>query len=221
MTREVIVGFLLMLPLPVAAQTGSWPSWVGVSAAMGISAMTAPGTIDYMNAVGQATSAERVSEFTSITDFTITPEIRILEEWSAGVEYSYRVTTFTVNSSGGRSQFDYSAHHGGIVAHYLIEGRGSLVRLGGGVSAVLGKFSQALFGSSVFSDFQASGGSIKLEAIGDTAFDDHLSGTIGGNMLWVFGGPFHRGAQQAAAGQRKAGLSSFSFGLKLGVTVRL
>lgn len=198
----------------------SWASWVGVSAGMGISALSGPSVVDYINSASQAVSSEKVSEFVSATEFSFTPEVRVTEHWSVGVDYMFRIKSLAVRGSGGQSQFEVSSHHVGFVVHYLIEGEGYLVRLGGGGAMASGSFSQALFGNPVFSDFSARGGSMKVEAVGDTKFDDHLYGTIGADMRWVFGQSYHNGSREVKVGTLKAGLSSFALGLKLGILVR-
>jgi len=220
-TRFVwISAFLLALPGVAGAQE-SWSPWVGLSTGMGISALSAPSTVDYMNGASQAVSSEKVSEFFSVTEFTLTPEVRVAERWSAGIDYMFRIKSVTVKGGGGQSQFELSSHHLGLVAHYLIEGESYLVRLGGGGAIAVGTFSQALFGNPVFSEFSARGGSIKIEAVGDTKFDEYLYGTIGVDMRWVFGQTYHDGSREVRVGTIKAGFSSFALGLKLGILVRL
>jgi len=199
----------------------AWTSWVGVSAGMGISALSAPSVGDYVNAASQAVSSSRIPEFVSATEFFVTPEVRVSEDWSVGLDYMFRIKSMEVNGSGGQSRFEFSDHHIGVVAHYLIEGETYLIRIGGGGAIVTGSFSQALFGAPVFSEFSARGGSIKLEAVGDTKFDDNLYGTIGADMRWVFGQTYHDGSRVAGVGTLKAGLPSFALGLKLGIQIRL
>ena len=198
-----------------------WSSWMAVSGGMGISAVSAPSVVDYVNTASQAVSAERVSEFSSTTEFFVAPEIRVAEQWAIGLDYSYRIKSIVVNGAGSQSQFEISSHQVGFVIHYLIEGESYLVRLGGGGGPVLGSFSQALFGNPVFSDFSARGWSIKIEAIGDTKFDDHFYGTIGVDMRWVFGQRYHNGSREVRVGTISAGLASFALGLKLGILIRL
>jgi hypothetical protein len=188
---------------------------------MGITALSAPSVVDYVNSASQAPTSEKVSEFFSATEFAISPEVRVAKNWSVGADYMFRIKSLAVNSGGSQSRFEISSHHLGFAAHYLLEGESYLVRIGGGGGVVLGAFSEALFGSPLFSDFSARGGSIKLEAVGDTKFDDHLYGTIGADMRWVFGGTYQNGDREVQVGAIKANLSSFSLGLKLGLLVRL
>ena len=221
MTRFIWITAIVLVLQGIAGAQESWSPWIGLSAGMGISALSAPSTVDYINGASQAASADKVSEFFSVTEFTLTPEVRIAERWSAGIDYMFRIKSASVRGGGGQSQFELSSHHLGLVAHYLIEGESYLVRLGGGGALVVGRFSQALFGNPVFSDFSARGGSIKIEAVGDTKFDDHLYGTIGVDMRWVFGETYHDGSREVRVGTNKAGISSFALGLKLGILVRL
>lgn len=188
---------------------------------MGISALSAPSVVDYVNSASQAPTSEKISEFFSVTEFAFTPEIRVAKAWSVGADYMYRLKSLAVTSQGSQSRFEISGHHLGLVAHYLLEGETYLVRIGGGAGVVLGTFSEALFGSPLYTEFSVRGGSLKLEAVGDTKFDDHFYCTIGADMRWVFGGTYRDGGREAQVGEVKAGVSSFSLGLKLGILVRL
>lgn len=209
------------LSVRAKAQTDSLTSWVGISAGMGISAMSAPSMIDYINGAALAVPSEKIGDFTTVTEFVVAPEVQIANDWSVGLEYVYLIKSFSLEGGGTTSRFEYSAQQVGVFGHYLVTGEHWGMRLGGGGSIVSGRLSQALYGSSAFSDFDARGGSVKMEAIADSQFDDHFYGMIGADLKWTFGQAFHRGSIKAQSGSLAPSLSSFTLGLKLGVNIRL
>ena len=203
------------------SQTDSTRFWISFSGGMGISLSAAPSVVDYVNLVGQPLYAQRLSDFTSMTEFFLNGELRVAGDWALGLEYGYVIKSYSVEGSGSTSQFSYSFHAPGVIAHYLIEGMGYELKFGGGVAYVLGTFSQALYGNPTFVDYSARGASIRVEAVGNTMFDEHFYGTIAVDLRWVAGGTFKDGAQEARYGSTAAGLSAFMAGIKFGIMVRL
>jgi hypothetical protein len=51
---------------------------------MGITALSAPSVVDYVNGASQAPTSEKISEFFSATEFAIRPEVRVAKNWSVG-----------------------------------------------------------------------------------------------------------------------------------------
>lgn len=204
----------------MSAQSDSTRTSIEISGGMGISAFSAPSIVDYVNYVAQPVYAQRLSEFTTVTEFFASAEGRIAEEWGAGIEYGYVVKSYSVEGAGTTSQFNYSFHAPGLAVHYLMEGRGYELKVGGGLSYVVATFSQALYGNPSFQDFRANGASVNVDAIGNTMFDDHFFGTIAVDMRWVTGGAFKSGQQEARLGSTAAHLGAFMAGVKFGIMLR-
>lgn len=200
----------------VARQSGE-DRWFAVSAGMGANILAAPSVVDYVNIVGQPGFNDRVGEFTSSFEFFLSPELQVSDWWSVGIEYNYMIKSYSVTGSGGASNFTYTTQMPGVVVHYLIPAEGYGFKLGGGLAYVAGNFSEALYGSGRGVDYRTSGGSLKLEAIGVTKFDDSFYGTIAFDLRWVSGGVFRNSVRELRVGGTSASLDSFSAGFKLGV----
>ncbi len=194
-----------------------------VTAGMGIDVHSAPSVADYVNLVTQAGRAERFDEFSSAVEFFIVPEIQITDDWSVGIEYSVLVNSHAVGQSGGvgGSEFSYTVQLPMMVGHYLVSGTGYRLKFGGGIGYAAGELSQQLFGSTQSTDFSSRGWTAKLEAVGNTEFDEHFYGSIGVDLRWIAGGVFRsaRGID-AGVGSTKAKMDFFNLGLKFGVVVR-
>lgn len=195
---------------------------IGISAGMGVSANSAPSIVDYVNAVAQPPFDQRADEFSASTEFFVVPEYQISDEWSIAVDYSYHLKSygFDSQSGAGRMEFTHSVHMPMVVVHYLIPGQGYWLKVGGGVGYHVGSFTESFLGVGQETTLRATGFGTKLEAVGNTVFDDHFYGSIGLDLRWVFGSTF-----KTPSGQTKSYLnftpqmSFFSVGLKFGVMV--
>jgi hypothetical protein len=97
-------------------------------------------------------------------------------------------------------------------------GKGYFVKLGGGIGYHTGSLEQksSLYGSD--STYSTQGVGFKAQAVGQTAFDDHLYGYIGADMRWELLGRVKsdNGSVLQNHGQA-ASLSMFAFGLSFGL----
>ncbi|HWP81477.1 MAG TPA: hypothetical protein VNN76_02375 [Bacteroidota bacterium] len=193
---------------------------VGVSAGMGVSAHSAPSIVDYVNVVAQP--SQRVDEFTTSIEFFVAPEIQINEDWSIALEYGYHLKSYGFdNSSGlGRVEFTHRVHLPTLLLHYLMPGEAYWFKLGGGLGYHNDMFEESFSSVNRRETYRGSGIGAKVEAVGNTAFDESFYGSIGVDMRWVFGGSFKDHEGKAA---RYNGFSPkmgfFSAGLKFGVMI--
>lgn len=208
---------LAVLPETGWAQEASDDHWFEVSAGLGIDAFSTPTVTDYINRVAQP--REAVEEFSTAVEFSVTTEVKVSAEWSAGLDYNYLVKSYSVEGVGGGSKFTYGAHMPFLVVHYVIPWQHSRLKVGGGAGMVLSTFEEQLFGGSSIRRYQARGGGVKLEAVGNSRFDDHLYGVIAADIRWVFGGTFHDGTSDASIGTVRAEGGYFTVGLKFGIAL--
>jgi len=220
----LILGLLTLGASAGAAQSAPPDRFIAVSAGMGISAHSATSTADYISAVLQLGEADRIGEFTSAIEFFATPEFQFSDDWSLALEYSYLIKSHRLSSTAapGTSEFSTSLHMPTLVLHYLVPGQGYWLKLGGGVGYYVGSFSQMLFGSGETTTFHASAPGVKIEAVGNTMFDESFYGYIGIDARWGFDEAFTASDGTAPSYQGTSpSLGFFNFGLKLGVTVIL
>jgi hypothetical protein len=205
----------------VARQNARKPL-IGISAGLGVSANSSPSIVDYVNAVAQPPVEQRADEFSASTEFFIVPEYQISDEWSIALDYSYFLKSYSFESRSlmSRLEFTHTVHMPLIVVHYLIPGIGFWLKAGGGIGYHVGSFTESFAGYGLQTTSRAKGLGLKIEAIGNTAFDESFYGSIGVDLRWVFGSAF-----KTASGQTKSYLqfspqmSFFSVGLKFGIMV--
>lgn len=202
------------------AQPNAGRPLIAISAGLGVSANSSPSIVDYINAIAQPPVEQRVDEFSASTEFFVAPEMQVSDEWSVALDYAYYLKSYSFDSRSGmgRLEFTHQVHMPVVVMHYLIPGKGFWLKAGGGAGYHVGSFTESFLGYGQQSTTRAHGVGIKIEAIGNTAFDESFYGSIGVDLRWVFGGSF-----KTASGQTKSYLqytphmSFFSVGLKLGV----
>jgi len=221
--RKIVLSALLgcWITIPAPAQPLEGQKWLrGVSVGMGVGAHAAATVTDYVNAVALPPIKDRLDEFNAIAEFYVAPEFQVTTDWSLALEYGYQIKSFSVvGSSGiGRSDFSYEVHMPTGIAHYLIAGDGYWLKLGGGVGYYFGRFSQTLYGLNQREAFRAEGPGLKIEAVGNTKFDETFYGSVGVDVRWIFGREFKapEGRTATVSGQT-AKFNSFTLGLKFGV----
>lgn len=218
-----ITGYILLMMIggietAVAQKAGQ--KLIAISGGIGVSAHSAPSIVDYVNAIAQPPFGQQADEFSASTEFFIAPEYQIDDAWSIGAEYSYHLKSYGFDNSGslGRSEFTHRVHMPTLIVHYLVPGERYWFKVGGGIGLHSGSFETSLpaFGQSW--TMRGTGFAAKVEAIGNTGFDEHFYGSIGVDLRWAFGGAF-KGSEAQSAGSlsSKPSMSFFSAGLKFGV----
>jgi len=216
----ITFGVLLLGCHQAFAQSADRPrEFFGISAGLGIGAHNAVAITDYINAIVQPPPDQRLDDFGSAIEFFVTPEMQVADQWSVALEYSLLVKSHSPGSIGaGGSEINYYIHMPTAIVHYLIPGEGYWLKLGGGIGYHYAVLDQRLFGSSQQTSFTASGGGLKIEAVGNTRFDESFYASIGVDLRWGFGGAFNNSSQgDASYGPTTARLEFFNIGLKLGV----
>ena len=143
-----------------------------------------------------------------------------------GVEYGLLIKSYTIDDQSGysRSEFSYQVHMPTVLVHRLLIGEGYRVKLGGGIGYHFANFTQSFSSLGSEGTLSARGPGIKLDAIGNTKFDETFYGSIGVDVRWDFVGPLKAGSGGSAATSSAVPLPKmdfFSVGLKFGVTFQL
>ena len=185
--------------------------FIQVSGGLGVGAHSAPSIVDYIS----GSCGQRTAEFASASEFFVTPEVQITDDVSLAVEYSYLVKSYNFEPAW---MFSYAVQMPSLLVHYLLPGEGYWLKFGGGVGFANGTFTERYSISGAEASYDASGFSLKAEAVGNTKFDEHFWGSIGLDLRWVFGGTFKETAQSYLAPPR---LRFFSAGVKFGVLFQL
>jgi hypothetical protein len=224
------VLFLIVCTVqPLSAQSASNDStkrFFDLTAGLGISIQSAPLLANYINALAQPTLDQKVDQFNSVAEFYFVPELQVSKEWSAAIEYSLLIKSYSINSSSGfgRTDISYEVQMPSVLVHYLVFGEGFRLKLGGGVGYHFVKFDEAFSSTGSGETLRTNGLGFKLDAIGNTKFDETFYGSIGVDLRWDFLGSLSRGAQavqSTRSGPDLPKMTFFTAGVKFGVTFQL
>ena len=185
---------------------------------MGVSLASDPHLVDYINVL--VDPSQRVADFATDVEFFGGAEIPVDDEWAAVFEYSYLFKSYNLPTYGnGTYTIFYSLHLPVAMAQYVIPGKGYFVKLGGGLGYHTGLIEQktTLYPTDI--TYAAHGVGVKLNAVGQTAFDEHLYAYIGGTLRWEFLGDVKDASGNTLQyHSQTASLSMFVVGLAFGLT---
>jgi hypothetical protein len=193
---------------------------------MGVGVHSAPFLVDYMNAFRPSPSSSRLDDFSSMLELFITPEYRAQPEWSIGLEYSILIKTQSLGGGpyDAGSEFTYNVHMPTALLRYVVSDPAYYLKVGGGVGYHVATLQQIHFSYGIDERFTAKGIGVKLEAVGNTKFDETFYGSIGVDLRWDFLGTFKNESGVEAherATNTTARMQFFSISLKFGVLFHL
>ena len=208
------IGMLFLCSQSVLSQPGSTSSerfYNGIAVGLGVSGINAPDMIDYLN--DNFTPASKLDDFAAAAEFFGSGAFQISSSWGIKIEYAYLIKTYTIPvpiQSFPDNNFTSKIHMPTVLAQYIIPGDGFLFKFGVGAGYHIAHFSQDLYYSNT--QYQTHGVGVKLEAEGNTAFDDHLYGYIAMDIR----GDFMNDFKDRVTG-KTVGMNFFSIGLKFGL----
>lgn len=212
-----VLALLFLSACAIAQQTKSEARFIQVTAGLGVSAHWDPTMMDYINALTIPPPGQKLTGFASASEFFITPEVQVNDDWSVGIEYSYFLKSYNVTGFY-QWNFSYTAQMPTVLVHYLAPGDGYWLKFGGGLGYAFGSLSQEFVetGGSVIS--RAAGPELKVDVVGNTEFDEHFWGSIGVDLRWAYAGSFKGGIMTSVPAPK---LNFFDAGVKFGVTFQL
>jgi hypothetical protein len=219
---------ICLLPLLFAAGVATLPAQqdslaapglaIGLGGGLGVTLIDAADVVDYINLTYQPSS--KLQDFTTASEFFGAGEVRVSESWGVKLEYSYLLKSYSVAQPYGPDySFSYGIHMPVVMAQYLVAGRGYAFKIGGGAGYHFAKFTEDA--SVLVSDSYTSRGvGIKLEAEGNTEFDDHLFGLISvdlrDDLMGEFRDPGNK-RMMIPVLDKPATMDFFSLGVKFGL----
>lgn len=213
----VLFTVILVSSFGLAQQTGDGSRFFQITGGLGVDAHSDPTMLDYINALTFPTPDQKLTGFTSASEFFITPEVQVSDDWSVGLEYSYLIKSYNI-SAGYQWDFSYTVQMPTLLIHYLLPGDGYWIKLGGGAGYSFASLSEDFVQTGASENSTATGPGFKIDAVGNTKFDDHFWGSIGVDIRWVYAGAFKGGLVTTVPPPK---LDFFSVGVKFGVTVQL
>jgi hypothetical protein len=221
-----IAGAFLQPANARQASSDSTSRFFDITAGLGIAVHSTPLLSNYINALAQPSLNQKVDQFNSAAEFYVTPELQVSREWSVGLEYSLLVKSYTIDSRTAYSRTDisYEVQMPSVLLHYLVFGDGFRLKFGGGAGYHFARFEQSFPTIGAGETFRVSGPGFKIDAVGNTRFDEVFYGSIGIDLRWVFLGTLSRGADASKverSGPDLPKMSFFNAGIKFGVTFQL
>lgn len=219
-----MIGVTDSLAQEAAAQRASRE--FSIAAGLGVAAHSAQRLNDYINAIGRPGQGQRLDDFASAAEFFVRPELRVSEDWVLGLEYSLLVKSYALGDASGysRSEFSYHVHMPTLLLEYLVPGEGYRLKFGGGAGYHVATFSESFPSYGTQDDFSAGGLGLKLNAVGNTKFDETFYGLIEVDLRWDFLGTL-KNKEGAEAVERTtsttAKMNFFNVGIKFGVLFQL
>jgi len=193
---------------------------------MGVRALSAPSLVNYMSAVAQPRIDQRLDEFTTVVEFSICPELQVADEWSVGLEYGLLLKSYSLDDRSGllHTDISYQVHMPTLLVHYLVFGEGYRLKAGGGIGYHVARYTQSFPTYGTGENFHTGGLGVKLDAVGNTKFDETFYGSIGVDLQWDFLGTLKR-ADGSDVVDKATGMipkmNLFSVGLTFGVMFQL
>jgi hypothetical protein len=136
-----------------------------ITAGMGVSAHSDPSMTNYINQLALLPPDQKLAQFASASEFFITPELQVSEDWSIGLEYSYFLKSYTSIGGAYLWDFSYTTQMPTLLAHYLTPGDGYWLKFGGGVGYAFGDFTERFLFTGSQAEYKTSGPSFKIEAV--------------------------------------------------------
>jgi hypothetical protein len=196
------------------------------TAGLGIDIHSAPSIANYINLVAQPAVDQKADQFSTAVEFYAVPELQVSSEWSVALEYSLLVKSYSINDRSGFSQtnMSYQVHMPSLLMHYLVFGEGYRLKFGGGLGYHFVAFDQSFLANGSAETLRTAGLGFKLDAVGNTKFDETFYGSIGFDLRWDYLGTLKRSGETSPVARSITDLPRMSFfnaGVKFGVTFQL
>ena len=116
-------------------------SFIQITAGLGVSAHSDPTINNYINSLTLPSPDQKLMDFTSASEFFVTPEFQVGHDWSVGLEYSYLLKSYNV-VGGYQWNFTYTSQMSTLLVHYLVPGEGYWLKFGGGIGYAYGTLTE-------------------------------------------------------------------------------
>ncbi len=148
--------------------------YYGISGGIGVTMINVGDVVDFIS------NGTNQSRFATAGEFFGAAEIQVADEWGVKLEYSSLVNSYNIPQSGIALSYSYNVQMPSIILHRIITGKGYLLKFGGGGGYHMASFNQDY--PSGHPSYSAKGVGLKLDAEGNSAFDEHLFAFIGADV---------------------------------------
>ena len=157
---------------------------IAVFGGMGVHMVSASDVVNYINSV--STFAQRVDDFGVAVDFFGGVEFPIDTEWGLKLEHSYlfKSYSFVEQTNGSTYEIFYATQSPSVIIQKVIVGKGYFVKFGAGGGYHFGMLTQKVSTFGTTTKYSTNSIGVKIEIVGQTAFDDNVYGYVGGSLGW-------------------------------------
>lgn len=214
----VLVSVCATAIAPVMSQTPGPRPRGGVGAGMGVDYLKRTDVVNYVNATPGA--LERLRDFKAGAEFFGFVTVPLSASWALKVDYTYMLSSYNIEASGGTAQFTVTTHAPSILVQYILMEEGLYnFKIGAGGGPRYGTFEEKY----VYLDdtFTASGPGFLVELEGNTALGEDLFVHLAAGARWEAPGDMKdaNGRSPGVAGSGSpVTLNGFGVMFRLGLT---
>lgn len=194
-------------------------SQVKLRTSMGVDYVSTPSLYDYINQNSFGSSNE-IGSFKTAINFSGEIDYAVSENYEIGIDFTYRLFSYTTLSGLQKYEMAYHNFMPGIVAYYVIAGDGYQFKFGGGVGIRLLSVDETLPTINTADNYKASGFGFLLRGTGNTRIGTDLYANINFDARYDVNGEPDNNGQKITNNVTKTpvNFNSFSVGLSLGLT---
>ncbi|MHB1686493.1 MAG: hypothetical protein ACYCVH_03855 [Ignavibacteriaceae bacterium] len=191
-----------------------------VRAGMGISFVSSPSLIDYINE-NFAPSDQQLGSFNSAINFSGEFDYSVNETYQVGLDLTYLLNSYTYSSIGGIYKMNYEILMPTLVNYYVISGEGYSFKFGGGVGLRFVNVSEQLPATPSATTYTSTGFGFLLRADANTLLSKNLYANIGADLKYDINGKPNSGGKYLVnnnANYTDVNFNMFSAVIRLGLT---
>ncbi len=200
--------------------TGTGFSQFAVRGGMGITFISIPSLVDYLNNQSIAPSNQQVGIFGSAVIFSGEVDYILNNNHEIGVEAAYLMNSYNFNQDMGLYKLNYGIFMPSVVYYYVIKDKGYNLKFGGGAGLRFVDLTQQWPATPSGQNYSSTGFGFLLRADGNTILSQDLYVNIGFDLRYDFNGKPKNGSSYLLnkTNQQNVSFNSFSAGIRLGIT---
>jgi hypothetical protein len=186
-------------------------------AGMGISFVSTPSLIDYLNQ-NFAPSNQQLGVFNSSVAFSGEAGYFVNDSYEIGVDFAYQLNSYNFSYNPGEYKLNYHFLMPTLVNYYVIKGAGYNFKFGGGIGPRFTSAEQQLPATPSAITYSSTGFGLLLKAEGNTLLSGNLYANIGAELRYDFNGEPENNGSHLVNNNKNVNFNSLSAGIHLGVT---
>jgi hypothetical protein len=197
--------------------TGTSYSQYDLRAGLGISVVSTPSLIDYLNQ-NFAPSDQQLGVFNTAVAFSGEAGYFLNDNYEVGVDFTYMLNSYSFSYNPGTYKLNYDFIMPTLVNYYVIKGAGYNFKFGGGIGPRFTSADEQKPATPYAITYNSVGFGFLAKAEGNTLLSDKLYANIGVDLRYDFNGKPKNGNSYLTGNTGNVNFNSLSAGLHLGVS---